>query len=95
MAEAPTDDEVNYYADTIADAVRAEIDWLSMIAKLRAHGHPEASGNLFFFAPGNFGLYGQSYFDFPAIQQGTLSAVLANAIAWLSFCLFYKWHVCL
>ena len=25
MAEAPTDDEVNYYVDTIADVVRAEI----------------------------------------------------------------------
>ena len=25
MAEAPTDDEANYYVDTIADVVRAEI----------------------------------------------------------------------
>ncbi len=42
MAEAP-DDEVNYYVDTIADVVRAEVVGLSMIAKLRAFIIPKFS----------------------------------------------------
>ena len=90
MAEAPTDDEVNYYVDTIADVVRAE-NWfgLSMLAKLRGFMATEVFKYLFFGVLATLVYMVSRTLIFQLTKQGTLSAVLANAIA-IIFAFFYK-----